>query len=72
VKADFNNPFKPYISNQNVKRERNTSSIKNYDSWNKAKNKLADEEFSNRRPTNACMSRGEVGQKFCDCPKPKP
>jgi hypothetical protein len=41
---------------------------KNYDSWNKAKTKLTEDEFNKRRRANC----GEVGHKFSSCPKPKP
>ncbi len=45
---------------------------KPYESWNKAKSKLTEEEYNKRRRTNSCINCGEVGHKFSDCPKPKP
>jgi hypothetical protein len=45
---------------------------KSFESWNKAKGKLTDDEYNKRRRTNACINCGEVGHKFSDCPKPKP
>ncbi len=43
-----------------------------FDSRNKAKGKLTDDEYNKRRITNACINCGEEGHKFSDCPKPKP
>ena len=45
---------------------------KNYDSWNKAKDKLSTDEYNKCRRKNDCIKCGEVGHKFSDCPKPKP
>jgi hypothetical protein len=45
---------------------------KPFESWNKAKDKLTEEEYNKRRRTKACINCGEVGHKFSDCPKPKP
>ncbi len=45
---------------------------KSFESWNKAKGKLTDDEYNKRRRTNVCINFGEVGHKFSDCPKPKP
>ena len=45
---------------------------KPFESWNKAKSKLTEEEYNKRRRTNACINCGDVGHKFSDCPKPKP
>ncbi len=45
---------------------------KPFESWNKAKAKLTEEEYNKRRRTNACINCGEVGHQFSDCPKPKP
>jgi hypothetical protein len=44
----------------------------NYDSWNKAKDKLTADEYNKRRRTKACINCGEVGHAFSDYPKPKP
>jgi len=43
-----------------------------YDSWNKAKAKLTEDEFKKRRRTNGCINCGVAGHRFPDCPKPKP
>jgi hypothetical protein len=69
AKADFKGQSK---SAKQVKRERDIADPKGYDSWNKAKAKLTEAEFSKRRRTNACINCGEVGHKFSACPKPKP
>ncbi len=45
---------------------------KPFESWNKAKDKLTEEEYNKRRRTKACINCGEVGHKFSDCSKPKP
>jgi hypothetical protein len=42
---------------------------KNYDSWNKAKDKLtADDEYNKRRRTNTYINCVVVGYIFSDCP----
>jgi hypothetical protein len=40
AKVDFKSPLKSYNFDKNVKHEKDTSGLKNYDSWNKAKAKL--------------------------------
>jgi hypothetical protein len=45
---------------------------KPFESWNKAKSKLTEEEYNKCRRTNACINCGEGGHKFSDFPKPKP
>jgi len=45
---------------------------KPFESLNKAKSKLTEEEYNKRRKTIACINCGEVGRKFSECPKPKP
>jgi hypothetical protein len=72
LKADFKNHVKSYNSDKKVKYEKIALGSKSYDSWNKAKAKLAEDEFKKRRRTNACINCGEVGHKFSNCPKPKP
>ena len=72
AKADFKSPLKSYNSDKKVKHEKTTSGSKSYDSWNKAKTKLTEDEFNKSRRANACISCGEVGHKFSNCPKPKP
>jgi hypothetical protein len=37
---------------------------KPFESYNKAKSKLNEEEYNKRRRTNACINCGEVGHKF--------
>ncbi len=45
---------------------------KAFESLNKDKGKLTDDEYNKRHRTNACINCVEVGHKFSDCPKPKP
>ena len=72
AKADFKSPLKSYNSDKKVKHEKTTSCSKSYDSWNNAKAKLVEDEINKRRRNNACISCGEVGHKFSNCPKSKP
>jgi hypothetical protein len=72
VKADFKSPLNLYNSDKKMKHEKAASGSKSYDSWNKARSKLTDDEFNKRRRTNACINCGEVGHKFSNCPKPNP
>ena len=70
AKANFKSPSKSYIPDKKVKYEKATSSSKSYDSWNKAKAKLTEDEFNKRHRTNVFINCGEVGHKFSNCPKP--
>ena len=63
-------PKKPKVD-RNFKRKVSTND-KGFESWNKAKSKLIDEEFNKRRRTFACINCGEIGHKLGECPKPKP
>jgi hypothetical protein len=74
AKADFKSPSKSQISNKKTKISTFglKSESKNYDSWNKTKDKLTADEYKKRRRTNACIKCGEFGHTFSDCPKPKP
>ena len=72
AKAQFKSPSKSYISDKQFKHEKSTSGSKSYDTWNKAKSKLTEDEFNERRGTNACINCDEVGHKFSNCSKPKP
>ncbi len=56
---------------KNSKRKLNFTD-KLFQSWNKAKSKLTEEEYNKRRRTNAHINCGEVEHKFFECPKPKP
>jgi len=70
--VDFKSPSKSYIFDKKVECEKATSSSKSYDSWDKAKAKLTEDDFNKRRRYNACINCGEVGHKFSNCPKAKP
>jgi hypothetical protein len=72
AKTGFKGSAKSPTSGKQVKRERSTSDLKDYDSWNRAKAKLTADEYNKRRRINACINCGEVGHKFSACPKPKP
>jgi hypothetical protein len=72
AKADLKSPSRSNYFDKKVKHEKTTSGSKSYDSWNKAKTKLTEDEFNKSRRANACISCGEVGHKFSNCPKPKP
>ena len=67
------NPSKSHVSDKKAKCNSFVfkSEYINYDSWNKAKDKLTADEYNKRRRTNACINCGEVGYKFSDCPKLK-
>jgi len=54
AKAVFKSPFKSFNSDQKIKYEEATSGFKIYDSWNKDKAKLTEDEFNKRRRNNAC------------------
>ena len=71
AKSNFKSPLKSYKSKTKFKHENTTLGFKSYDSWNKAKAKLTEDEFNKRRRTNACINFGEVGHKFSNCLKPK-
>jgi hypothetical protein len=70
INADFQGSSKSTTFGKHLKRE--SSNIRNYDSWNKAKKRLTADEINIRRNIGACMNCGEAGNVFNDCPKPKP
>jgi len=72
VKANLKSPVKSCNSDKKIKYEKAASCSKSYDSWNKAKANLTENEFNKRRRANACINCGEIGHKFFNCPKPKP
>jgi ribosomal protein L14E/L6E/L27E len=49
AKASFKSPLKSYNFDKKVKHEKATSGSKSYDSWNKAKAELTEDEFNKRR-----------------------
>ncbi len=53
AKADCKSPSKSYNFDKTNKYEKVASDSKSYDSWNKAKAKLTEDEFNKRRQTNA-------------------
>jgi len=49
AKADFKSPLKSYNSDEKANNEKTSSGSKSFDSWNKAKAKLTEDEFNRRR-----------------------
>ncbi len=70
VKAYLKGHVKSTSFDKNMKRER-SGSERNYESSNMAKKRTSADEFNKRRRNNSCISCGEVGHRFNDCPNTK-